>query len=108
MTGVQTCALPIFYADKDGHVQYTSNGILPKRAQGDLAFWSGLVPGDSSDYLWSEIHPLEDLPMVADPPSGFVQNANDPPWMATYPPVYKAEDFPSYVEIGRASCRERV
>ncbi|MEM6555445.1 MAG: acylase [Pseudomonadota bacterium] len=97
MARLQVPTFNIVYADKDGHIQYTSNGILPKRAQGDLAFWSGLVPGDSSDYLWSEIHPLEDLPIVADPPSGFVQNANDPPWLATYPPTYKAEDFPSYV-----------
>ncbi|MEM9180825.1 MAG: penicillin acylase family protein, partial [Pseudomonadota bacterium] len=97
MARLQVPTFNIVYADKAGHVQYTSNGILPKRAQGDLAFWSGLVPGDSSDYLWSEIHPLEDLPIVADPPSGFVQNANDPPWLATYPPTYKAQDFPSYV-----------
>ncbi|MEL6414906.1 MAG: acylase [Pseudomonadota bacterium] len=97
MARLQVPTFNIVYADKDGHIQYTSNGILPKRAQGDLAFWSGLVPGDSSDYVWDEIHPLEDLPIVADPPSGFVQNANDPPWLATYPPAYKAEDFPAYV-----------
>ncbi|MEL6826691.1 MAG: acylase [Pseudomonadota bacterium] len=97
MARLQVPTFNIVYADRDGHIQYTSNGVLPKRAQGDLAFWSGLVPGDNSDYLWSEIHPLEDLPIVADPPSGFVQNANDPPWLATYPPTYKAEDFPSYV-----------
>ena len=97
MARLQVPTFNIVYADKDGHIQYTSNGILPKRDKGDLAFWSGLVPGDRSEYLWSDIHPLEDLPIVADPPSGFVQNANDPPWLATYPPVYKAEDFPAYV-----------
>ena len=97
MARLQVPTFNIVYADKDGHIQYTSNGILPKRDSGDLAFWSGLVPGDQSDYLWSDIHPLEDLPIVADPPSGFVQNANDPPWLATYPPAYKAEDFPPYV-----------
>ncbi|MEL6830621.1 MAG: penicillin acylase family protein, partial [Pseudomonadota bacterium] len=94
MERVQVPTFNIIYADSDGHIQYTSNGILPKRDSGDLAFWQGLVPGDTSDYLWTEIHPLEDLPIVADPPSGFVQNANDPPWLATYPPTYAAEDFP--------------
>ncbi|MEO1553104.1 MAG: penicillin acylase family protein [Pseudomonadota bacterium] len=97
MARLQVPTFNIVYADKDGHIQYTSNGILPKRESGDLAFWSGLVPGDTSAYLWDEIHPLEDLPIVADPDSGFVQNANDPPWLATYPPTYKAEDFPAYV-----------
>lgn len=97
MARLQVPTFNIVYADADGHIQYTSNGILPKRSSGDLAFWQGLVPGNSSDYLWTEIHPLEELPIVADPPSGFVQNANDPPWMATYPPTYTPEDFPSYV-----------
>ncbi|MEM9938919.1 MAG: acylase [Pseudomonadota bacterium] len=97
MARLQVPTFNIVYADKDGHIQYASNGILPMRDSGDLAFWSGLVPGDNSAYLWSDIHPLEDLPIVADPPTGFVQNANDPPWLATYPPTYKAEDFPAYV-----------
>lgn len=97
MERVQVPTFNIVYADKDGHIQYTFNGILPKRSKGDLEFWQGLVPGDTSDYLWTEIHPLEDLPIVADPPSGFVQNANDPPWLATYPPTYEEADFPAYV-----------
>lgn len=94
---LQVPTFNIVYADRDGHIQYTDNGILPKRSSGDLAFWQGLVPGDSSEYLWTDIHPLSDLPIVADPESGFVQNANDPPWFATYPPVYKPEDYPAYV-----------
>ena len=97
MARLQVPTFNIVYADSDGHIQYTSNGILPKRNSGDLAFWQGLVPGNSSDYLWTEIHPLEELPIVADPPSGFVQNANDPPWLATYPPTYLPEEFPDYV-----------
>ena len=97
MARLQVPTFNIVYADRDGHIQYTSNGILPKRSSGDLAFWQGLVPGDTSDYLWTEIHPLEDLPSVSDPSTGFVQNANDPPWLATYPPTYGYEDFPAYV-----------
>ena len=97
MARLQVPTFNIVYADRDGHIQYTSNGILPKRSSGDLAFWQGLVPGDTSDYLWTEIHPLEDLPSVSDQSTGFVQNANDPPWLATYPPTYGYEDFPAYV-----------
>ncbi|MEM9377802.1 MAG: penicillin acylase family protein [Pseudomonadota bacterium] len=106
MARLQVPTFNIVYADKDGHIQYTHNGILPKRSSGDLAFWSGLVPGDTSDYLWTEIHPLEDLPIVADPDSGFVQNANDPPWLATYPVAYAPSDFPPYMAIeGPVSLR---
>lgn len=99
MERLQVPTFNIIYADKDGHIQYTHNGMLPKRSSGDLAFWQGLVPGDTSEYLWTEIHPLTDLPIVADPESGFVQNANDPPWLATYPPTYTPDDFPPYVAV---------
>lgn len=106
MARLQVPTFNITYADKEGHIQYTSNGILPKRDTGDLAFWEGLVPGDTSDYVWTEIHPITDLPIVTDPPSGFVQNSNDAPWLATYPPVYEPEDFPPYVaELGPMSLR---
>lgn len=99
MKRLQIPTFNIVYADRNGHIQYTDNGILPKRASGDLAFWRGLVPGDTSEYLWNDIHELSDLPIVADPDTGFVQNANDPPWLATYPPVYKPSDFPPYVAV---------
>lgn len=99
MKRLQIPTFNITYADRAGNIEYLDNGILPKRDKGDLAFWKGLVPGDTSEYLWSDIHSYDELPKVINPPSGFVQNANDPPWVATYPPVYKAEDFPSYVAV---------
>ncbi len=97
MRRMQVPTFNISYADRDGHIEYTFNGIAPKRASGDLAFWQGLVPGDKSEYLWTEVHPFEDLPRVTDPETGFVQNSNDPPWEATYPVAYKPEDFPPYL-----------
>ncbi len=96
MSRLQVPTFNITYADKDGHIQYLHNGMLPRRDSGDLEFWSGLVPGDTSDNLWTDIHPFAELPRVADPESGFVQNSNDPPWLATWPAPYSADDFPSY------------
>ena len=87
----------IVYADKEGHIEYLDNGILPKHDQGDLKYWKGLVPGDTSKTLWTATHPYADLPKVIDPPSGYVQNTNDPPWVATYPQVIHYKDFPPYV-----------
>jgi acyl-homoserine-lactone acylase len=97
MKRLQVPSFNIVYGDKEGHIQYLDNGILPKHAQGDLRFWSGLVPGDTSATLWKDIHPYEDLPKVIDPPSGYVQNTNDPPWVATWPQVIQHKDFPPYL-----------
>ena len=96
MSRLQVPTFNISYADRDGHIEYIFNGIAPKRSSGDLEFWQGLVPGDTSEYLWTDIHPYEDLPRVTDPESGFVHNSNDPPWEATLPVTYKPEDFPPY------------
>lgn len=87
----------IVYGDREGHIEYLYNGVLPKHAEGDLKFWKGLVPGDTSKTLWTETHSYADLPKVIDPPSGYVQNTNDPPWVATWPQVIHWKDYPPYV-----------
>lgn len=93
---LQVPTFNMLYADRDGHISYTYNGIVPKRSEGDHAFWSGLVPGNTSKYLWNEVHAFTDLPRVVNPPGGFVQNANDPPWVVSWPVTAKAEDYPAY------------
>lgn len=84
---LQVPTFNITYGDRDGHVMYLFNGTLPKRASGNLAYWAGVVPGDTSATLWTEVHPYEDLPKVIDPPAGWVQNTNDPPWTSSMPPL---------------------
>jgi len=97
MKRLQVPTFNISYADRDGNVEYIFNGIAPRRKSGDLEFWRGLVPGDTSDYLWTDVHPYEDLPRVTNPPAGFVQNTNDPPWFPSWPTPIKASDYPSYM-----------
>ena len=87
----------IVYGDREGHVQYLYNGILPKHPDGNLAYWGGLVPGDTSKTLWTETHAYADLPKVSDPATGYVQNTNDPPWVSTWPQAIQAKDYPAYV-----------
>ncbi|HLJ47393.1 MAG TPA: penicillin acylase family protein [Bryobacteraceae bacterium] len=93
--------LPLFntaYADRDGHIMYVYNAAVPVRSQGDYAFWAGVVPGDRSDLIWSsKIVPYDALPKVIDPPSGFVQNCNDPPWTSTYPMQLEPAKFAAYL-----------
>jgi acyl-homoserine-lactone acylase len=96
----------IVYADRAGNVMYLDNGILPRHDSGDLKFWAGLVPGDTSATLWSELHSYEDLPKVINPPGGFVQNSNDPPWLASWPQVLDPKSFPAYfAPLGPMSLR---
>ena len=95
---LQIPSFNIVYADRAGHVFHISNGILPKhRTGGDHAFWSGLVPGNRADLISTEIEPYESLPKALDPPGGFVQNANDPPWVNSLPRVIDPKDYPAHV-----------
>jgi acyl-homoserine-lactone acylase len=94
---LQVAKFNIIYGDREGHILFLDNGILPKHDQGDLAFWSGNVPGDTRANLWTQIHSYEELPKVVDPASGFVQNTNDPPWVSTLPSPIQWKDYPPYV-----------
>ncbi len=85
----------VIYADRDGHILSLFGGQIPRRPPGDWN-WSGLVPGDTGDSLWTETHPYEELPRVVDPPTGWVQNANEPPWTTTLPYALEADEFPAY------------
>lgn len=87
----------IMYADRAGHILYHYGGNTPVRPRGDRADWAGIVPGDSSATLWTSLLGYEQMPRVLDPPSGWLQNANDPPWWVTFPPVYRPSDFPAYL-----------
>jgi acyl-homoserine-lactone acylase len=91
--------IPMFnieYADKSGNILYLFNGNVPVRSEGDYAFWHGTIDGSDSKFIWQQFHPYEDLPRVLNPPAGFIQNCNDPPWVCTYPPVLDRSKYPSY------------
>lgn len=96
----------ITYADRDGHVMYLFNGTLPKRKSGDLAYWAGVVPGDTSDTLWTSYHTYDELPKTIDPPAGWVQNTNDPPWTSTLPALDRTK-YPPYIPSSDATMRTR-
>ncbi len=77
-------ALPgynLVYADRYDTIYYLSNGLLPIREPGYN--WKGTVPGNTKQTLWTKFHPLENLPQVLNPPSGYVFNTNHSPFNAT-------------------------
>lgn len=69
------------YADAKGRIAYVYNGLFPKR--NPRFDWTKILPGDTSKTLWTEYLPFDAVPKVADPPSGYVFNANNSPFMAT-------------------------
>jgi len=92
--------LPMFtvmYADRDGHIMHLFNGQVPIRAQGNFEDWEGIIPGNTSKTLWTKTHPYRDLPRIVDPPSGWLQNANDPPWTTTFPRALNPDQYPPYM-----------
>ncbi len=95
----------VVYADADGHVLYVFNGRAPVRPRGDWRFWAGAIPGDDPALLWDAIHPYRDLPRLLDPPSGWVQNSNDPPWSSTWPRALEPADYPAYLSPDGMSFR---
>ena len=92
--------IPMFnvvYADKAGNIMYLFNGNVPERSEGDWKFWNDKVDGTRSDLIWHSYHDYGDLPQLFNPETGFVQNANDAPWTATYPLMLNSGDYPAYM-----------
>ncbi len=95
----------VIYADRDGHIMHLFGGLTPVRTHGDWKHWSEWVSGETSATLWTETHAYGDLPRVVDPPSGWLQNANDPPWTTTFPRALDPTDFPAYMAPREMSFR---
>jgi len=79
-------ALPsmnLVYADRDDHIFYVSNGRYPKRNPNYK--WRGVIPGNTSATLWADddYYPIDSLPHVLDPPSGYVYNCNHTPFFSS-------------------------
>jgi len=72
------------YADKEGNIWYIYNALFPKRAEGYN--WEQYLPGNTSDTLWTEYVPFDEMPMVKNPASGFFQNCNNTPFQSTTGP----------------------
>ena len=86
-------SLNIVYADKEDHIFYLGNGLLPKR--NPKYNWNKIVPGNTKATLWKdEFYPLDSLPQVVDPPSGYVYNCNHTPFLSS-----ALEDNPDYNKV---------
>ncbi|MEN9459685.1 MAG: hypothetical protein RL135_2308, partial [Bacteroidota bacterium] len=71
----------IVYADKYDTIYYISNGRIPVRDKNYN--WKITLPGNTSATLWNQLHPIDALPQVLQPKSGFVYNTNHSPFHST-------------------------
>lgn len=72
----------IVYADREDNIYYLSNGRFPQRARGYN--WQRVLPGDTSATLWPDVYyPIDSLPQVLNPASGYVYNANHSPFQSS-------------------------
>jgi acyl-homoserine-lactone acylase len=84
------------YADDKGRIMFVFDGLVPRRRIHDYQYWSRVVPGDTSETLWTDYLSFDELPKSIDPASGWHQNANEPPWLMTLPQVDRKK-YPAYV-----------
>ena len=83
---LQFNGLPYFnitYADKSDNVFYIFNGLFPERKAG--YDWTGLLPGNTSETLWTTYVPFNKRPQIENPACGFVYNVNHSPFKCTGP-----------------------
>jgi acyl-homoserine-lactone acylase len=96
------------YADDQGHIMFVFDGLVPKRKGHDYDFWNKIVPGDTSETMWSDYLTFDELPKSIDPAAGWNHNANEPPWDVTTPPLDRTK-YASYVApTGEALPQMRV
>jgi acyl-homoserine-lactone acylase len=96
------------YAGADGHIMLVFDGLVPRRKSGDYAYWSKVVPGDSSATMWNDYLSFDELPKSIDPASGWNQNTNEPPWLTTFPQLDPAKYAPYLAPLGNTLPQMRT
>jgi acyl-homoserine-lactone acylase len=101
-TALKMNLLPMFnltYADVEGNTFYLWNGMMPQRVD-DGTDYRLDVPGETSKYVWTKLHAMEELPQLLNPKGGYLQNCNSAPWWTSLRDAIDPQKFPSYFERG--------
>lgn len=76
-------ATNFIYADATGRIAHLYNAQFPLRKAG--FDYRGVLPGDTSADLAAGQVPWAQVPQHVDPPSGFIENSNNTPYLASGP-----------------------
>ena len=76
-------ATNFIYADAAGNIAMSYNALFPARTPG--ANWRGVLPGDRGDLIWKGHLPWDQTPLLVNPASGYIMNANNTPYVAAGP-----------------------
>ncbi len=92
------------YADRDNNILYIYNHAIPRRS---LKYdWTQPVDGSDPETEWDGYHALDELPQFLNPESGYLQNTNSSPFVATDGIEADPGDFPKYM-VGTESDNRR-
>ena len=94
------------YADDAGNIFYLYNGTVAKRRPS--IDWTQPVDGSDPENEWGDFHPIQDLPQILNPPSGFIQNCNSTPFATTDDGNPSLKDFPSYMVEDKYDDKRRA
>ncbi|MEA3040361.1 MAG: acyl-homoserine-lactone acylase [Sphingomonadales bacterium] len=84
------------FADDKGEIAYLHPQFIP--ARNDRFDYTKPVDGSDPATDWHGLLPLERIPHLLSPASGFVFNSNNWPWNAAGPGSLSASAYPRYVE----------
>jgi penicillin amidase len=103
--------VPMFntmYADREGNIWYLYNGAVPKRDQ--KYDWLKPVDGSDPGAEWQGYHTIDELPQIFNPPSGWAQNCNATPFLATEEGKGNpdASKYPKYMIGENDNARSRI
>ena len=85
----------VMAADRWGRTWYMYNAAVPRR---DPRFnWSVPVDGADPRTEWRGYHSMDELPQLADPPSGWMENSNSSPFRMTDRGNVDENRFPRYM-----------
>jgi acyl-homoserine-lactone acylase len=100
---VEMNQIPMFnicYADRSGNIFYLWNGTVPNLPH--AAHKAEAVRAARTADVWTRFHATSELPQLFNPPGGYVQNCNSPPYLtnlhvpldpARFPPHFGANDL---------------
>ncbi len=96
------------YADDQGHIMFVFDGLVARRTGQDYDYWNKVVPGDTSQTMWTDYLSFDELPKSIDPKSGWNLNTNQPPWDVTEPHLDRRQYAPYVAPTGLATPQMRT